>query len=929
MGKIIGLLCALAMLLTGALVASPAYAADESNGDVQLDWNWGGHTPEGKDAHPVIKGTRNGDDWTPELKKTDENTFTPNGGKVNNTSRYFFGWNSKADGTGDWYDFVRNDTTAGYSTVGMPKTADGAVKFPAGGKLYAQWMDSLSSFPVTQDYTANSVDEVKSLKLRAYAAISQFEPDVDSSWFFSGDLYVRACMESCQSFTNFPLIPVRYSKSGMETFTLASKAAGNEQAFDKFLTKAFADKSVTSLQIGTDSNSNIAIIALHKPADTKVNVPQSPKFGTRGPSLSGNSTEIIQLGSQYDPRPDGLTAIDAQGNDISSRITVSSNNVDTSKLGRYTVEYRVVDDQGYVATARKNIRVIMPTVSADKLTEDNHVKGLIKEVKAQKSGSGYVYYSFVLNLGVAYANTQVAVYPFASRDFLHPGQYEYRESQTHSADKDGIVTNAGGYGDSVYQVGENRIMVIPMSDPSKIMWDSFTVTDVKAPVISGADDTSVDLNASFDPKAGVTASDETDGDLTKSMTIDGTVDTSKAGLYEVNYVVSDKIGHRTRWSRVINVVPTTDNEFTQNTKNPQMTPSATIRQGDKMIASVGKEHAGESVGAYAQKKTQSQQARTSASRTRARVLAAADTTSRITLTNKTTVSDDGTITVTVPKDMPVGDYYLVVTYPGGMMWNDLTVTPAETTTPTDTTKPVFKGISDVTIEQGATFDPLSGVTASDDTDGDLTKSIKVEGTVDTSKPGTATLTYTVSDKAGNTATATRTVTVKAKDTTGPTDPSGPSEPSQPSQPSQPSTPTAGAVPVYRLYNYNSGLHHYTTSAFERDDLVHRGWRDEGTSFKAAAKDDKNTNLQPVYREYNPNDGNHNWTTDKNEHDDLIQRGWRDEGIAWYTDTTATVTVYRLYNPNSGEHVYTTSKYEYDQVGAAGWRQEGTAWMGLK
>ncbi|WP_238567703.1 DUF5011 domain-containing protein [Bifidobacterium stellenboschense] len=87
---------------------------------------------------------------------------------------------------------------------------------------------------------------------------------------------------------------------------------------------------------------------------------------------------------------------------------------------------------------------------------------------------------------------------------------------------------------------------------------------------------------------------------------------------------------------------------------------------------------------------------------------------------------------------------------------------------TDTTAPVFKGVDDVTVDFGAAFDPLAGVTASDDVDGDVTSSITVEGAVDTSKAGDYMLTYTVSDKAGNKATATRKVTVKAKPAVTPT-----------------------------------------------------------------------------------------------------------------------------------------------------------------
>ncbi len=52
-----------------------------------------------------------------------------------------------------------------------------------------------------------------------------------------------------------------------------------------------------------------------------------------------------------------------------------------------------------------------------------------------------------------------------------------------------------------------------------------------------------------------------------------------------------------------------------------------------------------------------------------------------------------------------------------------------------------------------------GAKAKDDKDGDLTKNIKIEGTVDTSKIGEYTITYKVTDKSGNIATKTRTVVV--------------------------------------------------------------------------------------------------------------------------------------------------------------------------
>ena len=77
--------------------------------------------------------------------------------------------------------------------------------------------------------------------------------------------------------------------------------------------------------------------------------------------------------------------------------------------------------------------------------------------------------------------------------------------------------------------------------------------------------------------------------------------------------------------------------------------------------------------------------------------------------------------------------------------------------------------SDKTLTVGDTFNPLDGVTASDKEDGDITKDVEVlNSDVDTTKAGTYTVTYKVTDSKGASSTKTITVTVKAKDTQRPT-----------------------------------------------------------------------------------------------------------------------------------------------------------------
>ena len=83
----------------------------------------------------------------------------------------------------------------------------------------------------------------------------------------------------------------------------------------------------------------------------------------------------------------------------------------------------------------------------------------------------------------------------------------------------------------------------------------------------------------------------------------------------------------------------------------------------------------------------------------------------------------------------------------------------------DITKPklTLKGESTVTIYQGDKYNE-PGVLANDNCDGDISNKIVTSGSVDSSKLGTYTLTYSVLDSHNNSADITRTVKVIAKQT---------------------------------------------------------------------------------------------------------------------------------------------------------------------
>lgn len=135
--------------------------------------------------------------------------------------------------------------------------------------------------------------------------------------------------------------------------------------------------------------------------------------------------------------------------------------------------------------------------------------------------------------------------------------------------------------------------------------------------------------------------------------------------------------------------------------------------------------------------------------------------------------------------------------------------------------------------------------------------------------------------------------------------------------------TVATVPMYRLYNPNSGEHFYTGSTEERDNLTSVGWNYEGVAWNAPVTG------APVYRVFNPNSGDHHYTMDLAEKDWLVSLGWQYEGVAWNSAADTEVPQYRLWNPNAdcGSHHYTSSTEERDWLIGLGWIPEGIGWYG--
>lgn len=95
----------------------------------------------------------------------------------------------------------------------------------------------------------------------------------------------------------------------------------------------------------------------------------------------------------------------------------------------------------------------------------------------------------------------------------------------------------------IKEAGEYSFTVVAKADGYKdsevsSKSPSFIFKNAK-PVINGATDIEVEFGANFDPKKGVTATDEEDIDLTSKINIEGTVNTSVSDVYILKYSVTD------------------------------------------------------------------------------------------------------------------------------------------------------------------------------------------------------------------------------------------------------------------------------------------------------------------------------------------------------------------------------------------------------
>ncbi|MGL5245821.1 MAG: immunoglobulin-like domain-containing protein, partial [Sarcina sp.] len=388
------------------------------------------------------------------------------------------------------------------------------------------------------------------------------------------------------------------------------------------------------------------------------------------PNLIGVEDVVIKLGDDFD-KFIGIEATDYEDGEINHLIKVDGD-IDIKSIGTYNLLYSVIDSDGNTIEVNRVITV-----------RSNDKPSIVgADNKIIKVGD-----------------------VFNERDGVIANDTEDKDLTNSIIIKGDVdVTKVGKY---------VLDYLVDDSDGNKtIKTRVITVRSNDKPIIAGADDTTIKLGDVFDAIEGVIVTDTEDGDITDILDIEGDVDTSKVGVYNLVYSLTDEDGNELRKTREITV---------RSNDKPVIlgTNQLTIKVGDDFDKLKG---------------------------------VSANDTEDGDITNKIYVEGD----IDSSKAESYTLFYSVIDSDGNKVKVKRRIIVKTNT------KPVID-IDDTTIKIGENLDYKEGVVATDTEDGDLTKAIKVYGDVDNSKAGVYDLTYSVTDKDGNTTTYVRKVTVKTND----------------------------------------------------------------------------------------------------------------------------------------------------------------------
>ena len=126
--------------------------------------------------------------------------------------------------------------------------------------------------------------------------------------------------------------------------------------------------------------------------------------------------------------------------------------------------------------------------------------------------------------------------------------------------------------------------------------------------------------------------------------------------------------------------------------------------------------------------------------------------------------------------------------------------------------------------------------------------------------------------------------------------------------------------VYRFFNEDTGVHFYTSSEVERDNIIDNlpNFSSEGVSYQVVDPLTGEANTSVVHRFLNQNTGVHVYTASATERSFIEESlpNYQYEGevfAAYSSQVPGTIPVHRFYNTQADAHFYTPSEAERESV----------------
>ena len=195
----------------------------------------------------------------------------------------------------------------------------------------------------------------------------------------AGTWYVKATVEGTENYAGLTSAPVAFEiAKAIPTYeNITNLVLEQGQELSKIeLPEQFkwVDDTLTADELGTHT-----FKAIYTPEDTanyqtieveiEVKVVPTPVAINHVPTITA-SDKTITVGDTFEALKD-VTATDKEDGDLTSKIKVINNTVDTTKAGIYEVRYQVTDSQGATVTETVKVTVKAVSVNTDKDKLDN------------------------------------------------------------------------------------------------------------------------------------------------------------------------------------------------------------------------------------------------------------------------------------------------------------------------------------------------------------------------------------------------------------------------------------------------------------------------------------------------------------------------------------------------------------------------------